>query len=136
MITFDLAAFRVAFPAFANVQAYPDVTLTGFWDIAALYISTDDYGYLNGAARGRALDLMAAHLAKLSDMINAGQTPGLVQGSTIDKISVTLTPPPDSDQFTWWLNLTGYGAQLAALLAMKAVGGLFVTRCTTPRGFI
>jgi hypothetical protein len=133
-IEFDVDKFRAAFPAFANKSVYPDLMLTGYWDVAALYISTSDYGYLYGDARQRALDLMAAHLAKLADMINSGQTPGLVQGSTIDKISVTLTPPPQTDQFLWWLNLTGYGAQLAALLSVKAVGGFYVTPCTPVRG--
>lgn len=133
-IVFDVDAFRTAFPAFANKLVYPDPTLSGYWDVAAMYISTSNYGYLQGVARGRALDLMAAHLAKLADMINAGQTPTLVQGSSIDKISVTLTPPPASDQFTWWLNLTGYGAQLSALLAVKAVGGFYVTPNNPIRG--
>jgi hypothetical protein len=133
-IVFDVDAFRTAFPAFANKQTYPDVTLSGYWDVAAMYISTSNYGYLSGAARGRALDLMTAHIARLAGMIAVGQTPGLVQGSTIDKISVTLTPPPASDQFTWWLNLTNYGAQLAALLAVKAVGGFYVTPNNPVRG--
>lgn len=134
VIVFDVDLFRASFPAFANKQQYPDEVIAGYWDVAAMYISTSNYGYLQGDARARALNLMAAHLAKLSDMINAGQTPGLVQGSTIDKISVTLTPPPAPDQFTWWLNLTGYGAQLAALLAIKAVGGFYVTPNNPIRG--
>jgi len=134
VIVFDVDLFRASFPAFANKQQYPDEVIAGYWDVAAMYISTSNYGYLQGDARARALNLMAAHLAKLSDMINAGQTPGLVQGSTIDKISVTLTPPPAPDQFTWWLNLTGYGAQLAALLAVKAVGGFYVTPNNPIRG--
>lgn len=134
VIVFDVELFRASFPAFANKQQYPDEVIAGYWDVAAMYISTSNYGYLQGDARARALNLMAAHLAKLSDMINAGQTPGLVQGSTIDKISVTLTPPPAPDQFTWWLNLTGYGAQLAALLAIKAVGGFYVTPNNPIRG--
>lgn len=133
-IVFDVEIFRTNFPAFANKQAYSDDTLVGYWEIASLYISTSNYGYLYGAARGRALDLMAAHLAQLSKMINAGQTPGLVQGSTIDKISVTLTHPPAQTQFMWWLNLTGYGAQLAALLSIKAVGGFYVTPNNPIRG--
>lgn len=134
VIVFDVDLFRASFPAFANKQQYPEEVIAGYWDVAAMYISTSNYGYLQGDARARALNLMAAHLAKLSDMINAGQTPGLVQGSTIDKISVTLTPPPAPDQFTWWLNLTGYGAQLAALLAVKAVGGFYVTPINPIRG--
>lgn len=133
-ITFDIAAFRVAFPAFASIATYPDATLQGYWDVAILYITNSDYGYLNGAARERAINLLVAHLITLSDLINAGETPGLMQSATIDKISVTLTPPPVKSEFLWWLNLTGYGAQLAALLSLKAIGGFFVTATRSPRG--
>lgn len=135
MIEFNVALFRSSFPSFANVQCYTNEALTGYWDTATLFISADDYGYLNGNSRARAINLMAAHLAQLADMINSGQTPGQVQSSTIDKISVTLTPPPQPDQFAWWLNLTGYGAQLYALLSVKAVGGFYVTPCRSARGF-
>jgi hypothetical protein len=130
---FDVGGFRLAFPLFTD-PPYTDDTLQGYWDVAVLYISDVDYGYLNGAARYRALNLMTAHLAALSDIINGGQTPGQVQSSTIDKISVTLTPPPNKTQFNWWLNLTGYGQQLAALLATRAVGGLFIPSWRGPRG--
>jgi hypothetical protein len=58
-----------------------------------------------------------------------------VQSATIDKITVSLTPPPATSEFLWWLNLTGYGAQLAALLSVHAVGGFFVTAVRSPRGF-
>lgn len=133
-ITFDVAAFRLQFPAFADPVAFPDATLQGYRDAATCYISADDYGYLNGDCRARALNLMTAHIAALSVIIAAGQTPGLVSGSTVDKISVTLTPPPVKDQWQWWLALTPYGQQLAALLAAKAVGGLFVGAFFPPRG--
>jgi hypothetical protein len=53
--TFDIAAFRVSFPAFSNVATYPDATLTGYWDVAVLYIANSNYGYLSGDARYRAL---------------------------------------------------------------------------------
>lgn len=134
MITFDIALFRAQFPAFADETTFPDETLQGYWDVAICYISDNDYGYLNGASRVRALNLMTAHLAALSTLIANGQTPGMVQSSTIDKITVTLTPPPLRDAFMWWLNLTPYGAQLAALLAIKAVGGFYISPCRPPRG--
>ncbi len=68
---------------------------------------------------------MTAHLAKIGDMIASGEAPSIVNASTIDKISVTLTPPPAKNQFQWWLNTTPYGAQLLTLLSMAAVGGIY-----------
>lgn len=126
-IVFDVAAFRVAFPQFANATAYPDVTLQGYWDVAVLYVSDEaDYGRLTGAARARAIDLLTAHLAALSALIAAGRTPGIVQASTIDKVSVTLVPPPIKSDFDFWLQQTPYGLQLLALLGVHSVGGWYV----------
>lgn len=124
--TFDIAAFRVSYPAFSDPEKYPNVTLQAFYDTATCYISDEDYGYLSGDCRYKALTLMTAHLAALSDMIAAGQTPGLEQSAAIDKVSVSLTPPPLRNQWQWWLSLTAYGQQLLALLQAKAVGGFFV----------
>lgn len=123
VILFDPAAFKVAFPAFASV---PDATLQAYFDAGTCYISDRDYGWLAGECRARALDLMTAHLAALSNMIAAGQMPGLETSATIDKISVTTTPPPLKNQWQWWLSLTPYGQQLLALLTARSVGGFYV----------
>jgi hypothetical protein len=49
-----------------------------------------------------------------------------VSGASVDKVSVTLTPPPVKSQWQWWMSLTPRGAQLLALLKSKAAGGLYV----------
>lgn len=126
MITLDIAKFRTLFPAYANVTTYPDATVTMNWETSTLYVSAEDYGYLQGESRARALYLLTAHLFRLSDIISSGQTPGLLSAASIDKISVTLTPPPLKSQFHWWLSLTPYGQQLLALLRVHAMGGFFV----------
>lgn len=126
-ITFDVAAFRAQFPQFANVTDFPDVMLEGYFDTATCYISpSNNYGYLRGTCRERALYLMTAHLSALYIAINSGNPTVFVSQSTVDKVSVTITPPPMKDQFQYWLNLTPYGAQILALLNAKAVGGWFV----------
>lgn len=132
VISFDAARFRAAFPAFANVSSFPDAMLQGYWDAATYQISDEDHGWLNGKARGRALDCMTAHLAHLSQLIASGQTVGLVSGAQIDKVQVTLTPPPVKTQWRWWMSLTPYGAECLAILAAKGAGGLYVGG--TPNG--
>lgn len=126
ILTFDIAMFRAQCPEFANEETYPDELLQGYWDIAICYISDVSYGYLRGDCRQRALNYMVAHLAKLALIIATGQTPGQVQGATIDKVSVSMTPPPNPDQFQWWLGFTSYGQLLLALLSLKSVGGFYV----------
>jgi len=119
-LTFNVAQFRVEFPEFVDV---PDPTLQQYWNTAILYISNQNAGVMNGSSRQYALDLMTAHLTKLSALILAGQTPSIVNSSSIDKISVSLTPPPFKTSWDWWLSTTPYGLQLLALLNVNSVGG-------------
>jgi hypothetical protein len=125
--TFDVTAFRLAFPAFADVTAFPTATLQMNWDTAGCYIENTDSGCfaLEGACRVRALNLMTAHLTALSVLVAAGNTPGLVQSATVDKVTVSLTPPPLPNQWQWWLSLTPYGQQLLALLQVSSAGGFY-----------
>lgn len=121
-IVFDINKFKKQFPAFTS----SDTELETNWDIATCYISDNDYGYLSGNCRERAIMLMAAHITAISDDINSGGTPNFITSSSIDNISVTATPPPNQDEFSWWLSLTPYGSQLNALLAANSVGGIYI----------
>lgn len=127
-IQFDVAAFRSTFPAFASPNVfYADETLQQYWNSAINYISnySPNCNLFPVAKQTLALNLMTAHLASLSDIIRCGNTPGMVVGATIDKVSVTLNPPPETNQWQWWLNLTPYGQQLLALLKVASVGGMY-----------
>ena len=126
VITFDITVFRAQFPAFANESQYPDAMLQGYWDSATCYVSDMNYGWLQGPCRAQALNYMTAHLAQLFTQITAGNTPGQVQSATIDKVSVSMTPPPNPNQWQWWLGLTPYGQMLLGLLQAKSVGGWYV----------
>lgn len=125
---FDIPAFRVSFPAFSNETTSPDEVLQMYWDSTACIIENTTYEcyMLEGECRYRALTLLTAHLAALGVLIAAGQVPGLVQTATVDKVSVSLTPPPILTQFQWWLSLTPYGQQLLALLQVASVGGIYI----------
>lgn len=127
-IQFDVAAFRLAYPAFANPNTfYADATLQQYWNSAINYISnySPNCSLFPVAKQALALNYMTAHLAELSNIIRCGNTPGMVTSATIDKVSVTLQPPPEVNQWQWWLNLTPYGQQLLALLQVASVGGMY-----------
>lgn len=134
LITFDPAAFRLQFPAFAANPPNTDAVLQGYFDLATVYISDQDGNcfMLTGKARVAALNFMTAHLAALFAMITAAgsgsstATIGMEQSATIDKVSVSMTPPPSKTQFQWWLGLTPYGQMLLALLQGAVAGGLYV----------
>ena len=125
-ITFDADKFRVQFPEFANTTDYPTVYLQGYWDQATCYISPEVTSCMSEACLERALFLMTAHLIKIGEDTTAGDDPAFVSSASIDKVSVSVVPPPQRDQWEWWLNLTSYGQQLLALLKSKAVGGLYI----------
>jgi hypothetical protein len=126
-IVFNSATFRSLFPAYADAPT--DEVLQLYWDTATAYI-TDKYGAclqasMKLAQQTLALNYMTAHLAYLNGLIAAGQTPGLMQSATVDKVSVSVTPPPVDNEWRWWLNLSPYGQQLLSLLEVLSVGGFY-----------
>lgn len=129
-ISYNDAAFRAFFPAYANTTTYPQATIQGYWNIAILYISNRQGGaYCGGMNTGRqtlAINQMTAHLLFLSGIIASGQVPAIMTGAGIDKINVSLEPPPQVNQWQYWLNTSPYGQQLLALLQLASVGGFYI----------
>lgn len=129
-INYNDAAFRALFPVYANATTYPESTIQGYWNSAILYISNQYSGWPFGftlAQQTQAINLMTAHLLYLSTLIAAGGTPTLVTGATVDKVNVSLEPPPLKNQWQWWLSTSPYGAQLLALLQVIGVGGFYIS---------
>lgn len=133
--TFNNATFRVEFPEFEDVAAYPTPTLQGYFDAAGCYVENKNYGWLRGCCNLMALNLMTAHFAKLAKAIAAGQTPGVEVQATIDKVSVTMMEPPVKNMWQYWLSQTPYGQALLALLTAKAVAGQYVPGGAGRAGF-
>lgn len=102
--------FKAQFPEFTTAE-----NIDLFINRAVMYFSPcmevcrNKYQYI--------IFLMTAHLLTLQDNINSGDSAGGLQtGASIDKVSVTVAPPPFSDGFEYYLNQTTYGQQLLALL--------------------
>lgn len=126
-LAFDYDLFIAQVPAYSNASDYPEATLQAYWDTAIFYISDNaNCGSLTCDARQYAINLMVAHLVYIAGLIASGQVPGLMNSSTIDKISVSLTPPKLQNQWQWWLSVSPYGQQLFALLQTKSVGGYYI----------
>lgn len=126
-LAFDATIFREQFPAFINPITYPTSVLEMYWGMAGCYVDNNiEAQTLLSDCLRLALNYVVAHMAYLNGLILAGQTPQIISSSTIDKVSVTLEPPPAKDNWNWWLNTTPYGQALLALLQVKAVGGLYV----------
>lgn len=126
LITLDIAVFREEFPAYADAATFPDKLIARHFDAACDHVSPRDAGPLKGDARRRAICLMAAHLIYLEQLILSGNSGGVVAAASIDKVSVSLTPPPIKKQLDWWLNQSPYGQQLLVMLKSKGAGGLYI----------
>lgn len=128
-ITLDPAAFRALFPQFADPAKYPNAALSIQYGAATGYVSADTYGDMPAPVRTNALYLMTAHLLALGIIIaqnNYSGQVGVVTGAVVDRVQITLAPPPLKSQWQWWLNATPYGAQLLGLLEAQSVGGFHV----------
>lgn len=127
ILIFDYSQFVALFPAYANPNQYPEMAIQAYWNSATNYISdVGNFGSLQDGSRQYAINLMTAHLMYIAGLIAAGIVPYLMQNSTIDKVTVGLTPPPLKNQFQWWLMVSPYGQQLFALLQVNSVGGFYI----------
>lgn len=135
-IQYDDTAFRALFPAFANMTVYPEPTLALYWGVATSYISQYPQfpDGLNLAQQTLALNQMTAHLTQLNTLAATGQQAGIVTGAGVGAVNVTLQPPPEVDQWQWWLNQTPYGQMLLALLQTSTVGGYYIADGVPARG--
>lgn len=125
-VSLDPAKFRREYPTFADPAVFADDVISRHFAAACDHISPRPGKRLNGESRERALYLMTAHLMNLEQDMLAGNPGGMVSGASVDKVSVSLTPPPVKSQFQHWLCLTSYGQQLLALLKSKTAVGLYV----------
>ena len=136
-IQYNDQAFRTLFPALAPSTDYASTIPQTYWNVATAYISNRNGGcYAGGmtlAQQTLALNLMTAHLVYLTNLIAAGNSPGVTTAATIDKISVTLEPPPAPNQWQYWLNQSPYGQQLLALLQVASVGGFYASSAVPGR---
>jgi hypothetical protein len=131
---YDDALFRAQFPAFANTTTYPEALLAGYFAMATCYLDPDDGCKISGGCLQLALNLLTAHLAYLNSSDPGGNV-GVITSASIDKISTTVTIPVSNSAFSVWLNLSGYGLQLRALLKTHAVGGDYVGGSIERRAF-
>lgn len=116
--------FISQFPEFENAE-----NIELFINRALLYF--DRHCWFCKDRKQYAVFLITAHLMALQDNIDNGENSGGLQtGATIDKVSVSIAPPPFSDSSEYFFNQTVYGQEFLAFLDMIAalpgfIGGSF-----------
>lgn len=127
--TFDAVAFRALFPQFADPTKYPDAALSGYFVMATCNVEACDNSAISGDCLQLVLNLLTAHIAQLFNAIAqggaSGGTTGIQTGASVDKVSVTETPPPFTSAWQFWLSKTPYGQQALVILAGFAAGGFY-----------
>jgi hypothetical protein len=130
IIPFDPVVFRAKFKAFANANCYSNDELQGWWDTATVYISdvASPCSVLTLAQQTQALYLMTAHQGAIWDALANGTPLSMVTDAQVDKVRVTVKPPPvqENSQFQWWLGLTPYGQAILALFGIASAGGFYI----------
>lgn len=127
-VTVTPFTLRERISAFSDPTKYPDNVLENIIKTATYYISTKNLGPLRDCERVQAICLMAAHLLTLRErMAQGGNTGagGTVASASVGNVSVSMVQPPNQTQYEYWMNLTGYGAELLRLLAIFANGGIY-----------
>ena len=120
MATFDLSAFRTAYPVFDSV---PDATVQAAATSALCLIGQD------GCDCDVSMwQLMVAHLLYIQGQVATGNGgAGAVTSATIDKVSVAFAAPPfGTSAYKFWLFKSPYGGQLLAMLDRCSKGGVYV----------
>ena len=149
IIVFNYASYiaNPQFAIFSDPTDYPESLLQGYWNDAVNYMSdVGNFGSIQGTKREYAIQLMMSHLIFLNNLLMTGNGTGAAGGSsgggafqlqsaTIDKVRVSVVPPPNKSQFSWWLNSTPFGQLLLALLSVNTVGGQYIGGSFVRAGF-
>lgn len=118
--------FKKNFPEFESCE---DVEL--YILRAECYVSPNN-SKLDESKCKLAVYLFAAHLLTLQSSIQDGQIQGgITVSSSIDKVSISMVPPPAKGAFEYWLSQTQYGMELLALVESEIstpflLGGSFI----------
>ena len=120
------ADIREIGPEFAAVT---DTRINVYIGIAEAYVTPANIGDIGFHRRATLIELMAAHLLKLSQTSgqdgSGGNAVGQKSAASIGQVSVSYAIPQDRGALHYFLNQTEYGVQYAALLATLASPRLY-----------
>lgn len=129
-ITATLQQFLLIYPQF-NTDTYREIAAYYFNDNVAWAENSWDIKRFGGRIN-TAIYLLTAHRTFLNQQAQTGQDGqgGKVASASVGEVSVSYASMPANNDFNYWLSLSPYGIELAALLDTIAglpqyVGGSF-----------
>lgn len=129
MTDLNITTFRATFPAFADENVYPDATLELWYSTGKCYLKDNDC-VLPPECRENALMMMLAHLLYIQDMIASGQAARQIASAGEGDVNLSLVEPPNSSNFSYWLNISPYGGMILSMLEIAFGGGMYIGSCT------
>ncbi len=122
----DNAQFRLDFPEFSDVAAYPDSQLT-FWAGVAEKMVVEcvwEDMYATGVKLYVAHELVLARQNVLTAANGGlpGQGGGIASSKTVGSVSVAYDPNSTTEKNAGWWNLTNYGKQFYRLIQIFGSG--------------
>lgn len=119
-MTFDIAAFQAAFPAFAST---PDAAIQVWVNIVA----ESSMGDWFSSAPLTQQQLIVAHVGYLltnASTLSDSQGGGAVVSASEGSVSASFVAPPVRDGLEYYLSGSAYGQMLWAMLRVSAAGGV------------
>lgn len=135
-IELDIEAFRLEFYEFDDREKYTDGEIDLRFKTAKIYISDEvDFTVDSVAQQTELLYLMTAHLLRILEQTSRGGDNRITQSTSVGSVSISLTPPPAKNQYSWWLSTTPYGQRLLALKSQLSAGGFYLGGSNVSSGF-
>ena len=127
-VSVNIAEFRHKFPAFSDTTKYSDDFVQMMLDTAQLYISPEENCLVKPEIQKQMIYLMTAHLLEVNSKLANGDSTagGQVASASVGGVSVSRAIPNNKSELDYFLNSTGYGIQLLALLSMLSAVGLYI----------
>lgn len=127
-VNVNIAEFRQRFPAFSDTTKYSDDYVQMMLDTAQLYISPEENCLVKPEIIKQMIYLMTAHLLSLNIALASGDSSagGQIASASVGGVSVSKAIPNNRTDFEYFLNSTGYGMQLLALLSLQSVVGIYI----------
>lgn len=126
MPTFNIGAFRTAFPEFADKVKYPDVMVNVWSGLALAQVNQNAWKaqYMLGVQLYTAHELVLAAQSSAASQVGGapGQQGGIAQTKTIGSVTVGYDAASSNEKDAAWWNLTTYGKQFIRLARLFGAG--------------
>lgn len=125
-MTFDIAAFRSAFPEFTDPTVYPDAMIN-FWaavafELLPLCIWKNLFTQATQLYVAHAITIAAQNVKESGNGGAPGTFGGVASNKAVGGASVAYDATDTSYQNAGWYNLTNYGKMLYAWIKMFGAG--------------